>query len=62
MNDILRESPLPPSTITITVPVLDQTATDALSELLHKLGYDQVIFENVTRITATRSPNDVISE
>jgi len=41
-------------TITITVPVLDNESTDALTAQLAKLGYDQIHIENVTRITATR--------
>lgn len=52
----------PPPTITITAPVLDQAAVDALTLTLQKSGYNQIITENVTRITATRPPNDVISE
>lgn len=47
-------SPLPPPTITITAPVLDNAAVDALTLTLQKLGYNQIITENVTRITATR--------
>jgi hypothetical protein len=40
--------------IVATVPVLDQTATDAVVETLRKLGYDQITLENVTRISATK--------
>jgi len=41
-------------TIVITVSVLDNLSVDALTELLHKLSYNQVVVENVTRITASK--------
>ena len=54
MPNATEKLPPFPDTITTTVPVLDQAATDALAEVLRKLGYEEVWFENVTRITATR--------
>lgn len=57
----MPESNLPtpfPDTITATVPVLDQKACDALAETLRAQGYEEVWFENVTRITAKKTTPD----
>lgn len=58
MDEELQITP----TITITAPVLDNEAVDALTATLYKLGYNQVVTENVTRITAHKPPDDVKME